>query len=339
MHFWEYNDRFEPKIDKEYQLDVKVGNTPLKNASFNFLDKVFLKREDLNPTNSHKDRSLLYQISAHLQDGERDFVISSSGNSAISAINIFKKVENTTLTIFLSTKLSLIKQSRLEKQLGHRIENTEEGYVNKYEKGKFKVIFTKRAVSSAFRHTKDENKVFLRGSTDPYALEGFKTLAYEIYSNNSGITDIFIPTSSGTTLLGVYEGYRDLKKNGDIQTIPRLHTCQTPKVKTIAREFVEDYEKYSSNESVADSIVDRVAKRKMEVVDAVEKSEGSGWIVTDEEIGTSVEQLSHVIDKTPSPEAGLALASLKQALKKNYFDKVTRFLPTLIISGVGKNER
>jgi threonine synthase len=58
------------------------------------LENIYLKREDLNPTGSHKDRGLAFEISSHIQDGKDEFIISSSGNAAISAVTLLKNTKN-----------------------------------------------------------------------------------------------------------------------------------------------------------------------------------------------------------------------------------------------------
>ena len=85
MSIWKYSDDFIPQIENDFQLSVGEGNTPLESfpalaTRFN-LDNIYLKREDNNPTGSHKDRGLAYHLSYYIKKGYRDFVISSSGNS------------------------------------------------------------------------------------------------------------------------------------------------------------------------------------------------------------------------------------------------------------------
>jgi len=49
------------------------------------LDDFYIKREDLNPTGSAKDRALFYQVNNLQKLGFTNAVISSTGNAAISA--------------------------------------------------------------------------------------------------------------------------------------------------------------------------------------------------------------------------------------------------------------
>ena len=108
MGIWAHRHLFTKDVDPKHRLSLGEGGTPCTNCSklakHMGMKYVYLKREDLNPTGSFKDRSLAYQISAHLQDGEKNFVISSSGNAAISAIGYCRKA-NCNLHVYISDKI------------------------------------------------------------------------------------------------------------------------------------------------------------------------------------------------------------------------------------------
>jgi len=139
--------------------------TPLEN-----FNGIYFKREDLNPSGSVKDRWLSQKIVSGQQ-----YVISSSGNAAISA-----QYFNPNVTVFVSpktnpSKLKLIKNYHL----------------------------TSQPQSDAFKYAKTNNLELLRQSTDPVALEGYGHIAEELLIQLPQITSIFIPVGSGTTLLGL----------------------------------------------------------------------------------------------------------------------------------------
>jgi threonine synthase len=297
---WAFSERLKPFIKKEHRLSLNEGNTPLEEnhslADVLNLEKILLKREDQNPTGSHKDRGLSFQISAHLQDNKENFTISSSGNSSISAINLLKS-RNEKLHIFLSENLSDEKISRL-KTIFPNFEKKDFDFEN------FSFHFSKKPLSSAFKFSKTNNSVLLRGSTDIYGYEGFKTIGYEI--ENEDFDSIFIPTSSGTTAKGIYEGL-NLKKP--------FHIVQTTKVNTLVNEFDQNYEK--SESSIANSIVDKVGHRKLEINEIIEKTKGTGWAISDEEIKQAQNILQNEGIET-SNESALTIAAIKKAKSEGW---------------------
>ena len=70
-------------------LTLGEGNTPLQEnaalAAWAGVSRLWLKREDVNPTGSHKDRGAVVQIAACIERGQQVAVISSSGNAALAA--------------------------------------------------------------------------------------------------------------------------------------------------------------------------------------------------------------------------------------------------------------
>ena len=69
-------------------MSLGEGSTPCTEAPSLAaelgLEKLWLKREDLNPTGSHKARGAAYQVSWAHGAGHRMVAISSSGNAAVA---------------------------------------------------------------------------------------------------------------------------------------------------------------------------------------------------------------------------------------------------------------
>ncbi len=304
---WGYANKLKPFVQKKYRLSLSEGNTPLQNnqnlAKQLNLQEIYLKREDLNPTGSHKDRGLTFQISAHIQDGQKEFVISSSGNSAISAVHLLKDSKKI-LHIFLSSKLSVQKITRLVTPLKNISNDIFKGKDTEFEN--FQFYFSDKPLSNAFSFAKKNELTLLRGSTDIYGFEGFKTIVYEIQSQKIDYDSIFIPTSSGTTAKGIYEALEKTKP---------LHLIQTTKINTLVHRFDKDYN--PSVTSLADSIVDRVGHRAMEIEEIIKNSKGTGWIISDSEILKAQEILKNLNIQT-SNESALTIAGIMKAKKNGW---------------------
>jgi len=266
LGIWEHENAFSFSVPKQFQITLGEGNTPLisvsKLAAELGVQNLYLKMEMKNPTGSHKDRGLAYQISYHIAQGAKEFVISSSGNSSISAAALLTN-RSEKLTIFLADGISETKLARLNKYLT--------------DKSNITLIFTKRPVSQAFQYARKNGAVLLRGSTDKTAVEGYKTIAFELIESGEKIENIILPCSSGTSLTGIYKGFASLNV-----ICPAIQAVQTEFVHPIAQEFDKDYT--TKSDSIAEAIVDRVGHRKKEVLDILIKTGGRGWIVSDSEI-------------------------------------------------------
>lgn len=309
MSIWKYK-QLNKLIDKSFQLTLNEGNTPLEKYEIEG-EVVYIKREDKNPNGSFKDRSLALQISKLYSEGYKHLVISSSGNAAISAA-AYCELAGIKLDIFVSKN---IEKSKLQKLTAYSLQ-----LITLHQ--------SDRAKSDAIRFAKDNNIPNLRGSADNDAIIGFKTISYELYEQNPDIDAIFIPCSSGTSTIGIYQGYQDMKANGLKLTAPALHICQTERIHPIAKELDQNY--IESNDSLAPAISDRVAKRKTNVLNAIKETKGSGWVISDELLKTTKQIATEIIKDDISYNSLLSLAGYLKACSLGLKTKT----PCLLFSGL-----
>jgi threonine synthase len=278
---WRYAYLYPP-IDSRFRLTLNEGDTPMVE-----IEKIFFKREDENPTGSIKDRGVAYQISNAYQLGQKNLVISSSGNAAISAA-AYCCLGKMSLTAFVSPKIDKEKLEMLQKF-------------------RAQVTLSRKPISEAVKLAKQKNFRNLRPSTDKLAVEGFKSIAFEIYEDLGEIEAIFLPVSSGTSLAGVAYGFEILG------LLPKIFAVQTTAVHPIAGVFDQDFTPTRTN--LATALVARYTPKRREVISLIKKSGGSGLVVSDEDIKKALRWLSgRGIDS--GAEGGAALAGLFKAKKK-----------------------
>jgi threonine synthase len=216
-------------------------------------------------------------------------VLSSSGNAAISAAN-YCKLAGLNLNVFVSPKIT-------------------EGKKKVLQELKVNLHFSDRAVSDSTKFAKENNCFNLRPSLNELGPEGYQTMAFELLQNQGIIEDIFIPVSSGVSLLGIAKGF---KKFG---FLPRVHVCQSAAVSPLAAKFDQDFDK--EEESLAKALVARITPVQDEVIRIVKESEGSGWVITNKEILSSQQKLFEQGIET-SEEGALALAAVYKARQKGF---------------------
>lgn len=280
---WAYQ-KFFPPIPTTFHLTLGEGSTSLKKV-----DNILFKCEFENPTGSVKDRGIAYQTSILSSKGKRKAVISSSGNAAISAVH-YCKLADIELTVFVSPHLNQNKLNRLIK-LSCRI------------------VKTNKPISGAIQYSKKNNAANLRQSTDARAPIGYETLAYELIEEQPNIDAIFIPVSSGATLIGIASGFKKMDKQCSI------HAVQTEAVYPIASLF--DKEFIPQKHSLADALVAKYTPREEQIIEVIKKSGGFGWVISDMEIKKADDWLkSHELNC--SYEGAAALAALWKAKNKGY---------------------
>lgn len=256
---------------------------------------LYFKREDLHPYGSHKGRSIPVMIEIYIQEGWKDFCISSSGNAALAAIytikDLNKKSENqSALHIFVGNHIQSAKLERLEQA--------------KDDDGNIIIEKVNNPKQSAFIMNKENKAKNLRQSTDDNALIGYQTLADEL-SQKQNLTAVFIPTSSGTTAQGLYEGFA--KHNFK----PQIHIVQTPKCHPLV-------DNSPTSESIANAIVDTVGYRKEAIQKILQETAGKGWIAEDKDIVDAQKIIRENEGLDISPNSALSLAGLNLAIKSGW---------------------
>jgi threonine synthase len=278
--------------------------------------EVFLKREDLHNYGSHKGRSIPLMIKKYFDIGQRNFVISSSGNAALAALlytenhNKNNSGDPIKLQIFVGKKIDQGKLSNLSPQGGSALGGNLNSFVN--------IDQVDNPKQQAFKLDKNGTHKLLRQSTDDSALEGYTELAEEL-NHIDNLSAIFIPTSSGTTAQALGKAFEKLKNK------PQIHIVQTdfchPIVESIsvipAKAGIQS-SIIKVDRSIAGAIVDKIAHRKNQVVETIKQSNGSGWIVSDEEIKQAMNLVKKTCSIDISPNSSLSVAGLKKAINNEW---------------------
>ncbi len=281
---WQFSSYLSP-LPEHFKLSLGEGGT--KELSLE--EGLTAKREDENPTGSLKDRGMAFLVSWALSQGIKKAVLSSSGNAAIAAA-AYCRLAGIKLTVFVSPKINPGKRKRLQ------------------ESG-IEINFSDQPVSEAIKFSKREEAFNLRPSQNEFGPEGYQTLALELAESQGAVEDIFIPVSSGTALIGIARGFEKLG------FLPRIHVCQSTAVCPIASSFAKDYS--PEEKSLADALVAKFTPLKNEVIEAVKKSAGTGWVISNQEIKAEQERLSGQGMET-SAEGALAVAAWRKAKESGW---------------------
>lgn len=264
------------------------------------INKLFLKREDLHPYGSHKGRSIPTMIDIYLKQNITHFALSSSGNAALAAalyigkLNAERKTNKIDLDILVGRHITTKKLRKLE-QFGN--EN-------------IKITVHDRPIQTLFNITKDLKIKTLRQSTDDTALIGYQELAKELLEIPD-LKGVFIGTSSGTTAMALAEYFALQNKKIEV------HIVQTSSCHPIADYFIND--PILDEQSIADAIVDHNGIRKNSIVKLLETNNGSGWIVSNEQILAAQELVKKNADFDISTNSALSIAGLMQAVYTGRF--------------------
>ncbi len=299
-NIWRYVNFYDSPPAADYRLTLEEGGTkclamPLIAEKLG-LTALFFKREDLNPTGSHKDRSLAFQISKYSEQRVDKLLISSSGNAGISA-SAYTTLTNINMFVFVSPKTPQTKVQQIQHFGG-------------------KVIVTNRAITFAKLASQKLGIPNLRPSTNPFSIEGFQSIGFELFEQLSTIDAIFTFVSSASSLIGIGRAFRQLKeKYGLIKKVPQLHAVQSGLVTSVASHFAKPDDKLKRKRSLVGDLGTKKSALTDEAISYIQASGGSGWIVSDEEI-TEAAKMLWANGISTSSEGCATFAGIQQATEK-----------------------
>ncbi len=192
-----YRDRL-PVTDATPVVTLGEGDTPLLPAPrISELTgvEVYLKYEGPNPTGSFKDRGMTVAVSKALEDGAREAVCASTGNTSASAAAYCGRAGIRLAVVLPEGAIARGKLAQAQ-ICGAR------------------VIAVQGSFDDALglvRGLVDRRPVALLNSINPYRLEGQKTAAFEVLEQLGGAPDwVALPVGNGGNITAYWMGFNEM---------------------------------------------------------------------------------------------------------------------------------
>ncbi|OGJ53761.1 hypothetical protein A2483_02590 [Candidatus Peregrinibacteria bacterium RIFOXYC2_FULL_33_13] len=255
-NLWRYHKLLnKKKIPERCFLQIDKDFSPLEN----FQENLYFKREDKNKLGSHKTRSLGYQISYLYYRDIKRAAISTTGNAGI-CVAAYSKKAKIDLTVFVSPKINKGKLSMLKK-------------------AKIDLRISEKSGEELKRFLNETSAWDLRPSRDINSVYGMKSLGFEIYEQMPNLSSkyaIFLYASSGSSLIGLFEAFSNLKKLKLIKSLPQIHVVQSGKVSSSALYFDKGKKNFKEGNP-------NIELRAKKMINCVKKTKGFGWYIENEE--------------------------------------------------------
>ena len=200
LGLWKFHNFLPPIKNK---ISLGEGNTPIVKISL--LNKTtYLKLDYLMPTGSFKDRGSFITISRVLDLGVSKIIEDSSGNAGIS-IAAYGKYAGLDIEV-------------------HGPIDMPRGKVEVLKKLGATVFLMGSRVDAHKRAINRKDGLYIGHLYNPFYLEGMKTVAYELYIQlgKDAFRNIVVPIGSGTLLLGIWRGVKDLMNAGLVDEVKIL---------------------------------------------------------------------------------------------------------------------
>ena len=268
---WRWRD-WLPPINDQSCVSLGEAFTPLVPLEIEgILPRLLLKNETMNPTWSWKDRPNAISISMAKEFGFPGVIAISTGNHGTAAAAYAARAGIDSLILCHKDAPAL--QVALMESYGAKVIRGGEQEALARESIAAGGIFPATILCPG------------AGFSNPYGIEGFKTIAFEITRDLGGTPDcVFVPVGSGDGIYGIWKGFRELLQAGIIDQAPRMIACQSAGADSAVRAFdtgsyhVEPVSPSTIALSIAEPLVGGHAMR------AIYESKGQAIAVTDSEI-------------------------------------------------------
>jgi threonine synthase len=297
---WRYREAI-PIHNDQFIISMGEGFTPLEEIRFNG-NPVLIKIDYLFPTGSYKDRGATVLISKMKEWRVRKVVEDSSGNAG-SAVAAYCAKAGIHGEIYVPQHTSAGKLVQIQ-AYGATLKKVEGSREKTAEKA--------MGVASKIPYASH--------CWNPYFLHGTKTFAFEVWEQMGWRAPdaLVLPIGHGTLFLGVYLGFKELKRAGRIKSIPKMVGIQSASCAPLYQAFKKGWKEtrpIQKKKTIAEGIAIAEPVRGRQILEGIRETGGEVLVVTETEIGITLKEMGrkgHFIE----PTSAATIAGLKKYLRK-----------------------
>ncbi len=303
---WRYRELL-PIFDGEEPVTLGEGFTPLIHArslgARLGLERLYIKDESLNPTNSFKARGQSAAITRARGLGARTISLPSAGNAGNAAAAYAARAG-------LEAKVFLPKDVKTPFVQECRLYGAETTLVD-------------GLITDAGRIAAQMGEPLgwydVSTLKEPYRIEGKKTMAYELAEQMDWQWPDWIvyPTGGGTGMVGMWKAFEEIEHIGWVkpQKRPRMVSVQAEGCAPIVRAFQQGTDKaqpWEGATTIADGLRVPRAIGDFLILRAVRESGGTAVAVSDSAMVAGMLELGSREGVSAAPEGGAALVAIEK---------------------------
>jgi len=309
-NMWRYREML-PIFDGETPVTLGEGFTPLFHAralgARLGLERLFIKDESLNPTNSFKARGQSAAITRARALGATTVSVPSAGNAG-NAMAAYAARAGLEAQVFLpkDVKPPFVKECRLYGA---------------------NVTLVDGLITDAGRVAAERGAPLgwydVSTLKEPYRIEGKKTLAYELAEQMDWAYPDWIvyPTGGGTGMVGMWKAFDELERIGWVrpQRRPRMISVQAEGCAPIVRAFQDGAaraEQWTDATTLADGLRVPRAIGDFLILRAVRESGGTAIAVPDASMIDGMLAIGASEGISAAPEGGATYAALARLVER-----------------------
>jgi threonine synthase len=305
---WRYRELM-PLFDGEVPISLGEGFTPLFHAATLGrtlgLERLYVKDESLNPTNSFKARGQSAAITRAKYLGMETIALPTAGNAG-NAAAAYSAAAGLACEVFMprDVKQPFVDECRL---YGARI------------------TLVDGLITDAGRLAAERGAPFgwydVSTLKEPYRIEGKKTMAYELAEQMAWQWPdwIIYPTGGGTGMVGMWKAFEELEQIGWMPRgrRPQMVSVQAAGCAPIVRAFESDADQaapWDNAATIADGLRVPRAIGDFLILRAIRESGGTAVAVSDGEMVEGMLTIGRTEGISAAPEGGATVAALRRLI-------------------------
>ena len=305
-NMWRYRELI-PLFDVEAPVTLGEGFTPLFHAralgATLGLNRLFIKDESLNPTNSFKARGQSAAITRAKYLGARTIALPTAGNAG-NAAAAYSAAAGLSCEVFIpgDAKRAFIDECRLYGA---------------------NVTLVDGLITDAGRTAAERGAPLgwydVSTLKEPYRIEGTKTMGYEVAEQfDWTLPDwIIYPTGGGTGMVGMWKAFDEIERIGwiDPGRRPRMVSVQAENCAPIVRAFqlgAEKAQPWEAASTLADGLRVPRAIGDFLILRAIRESGGTALSVSDPSMVDGMLAIGAYEGVSAAPEGGAAFVAIQR---------------------------
>ena len=303
---WRYREML-PLFDGESPVTLGEGFTPLFHTralgSTIGLDRLYIKDESLNPTNSFKARGQSAAVTRAKYLGAKTIALPTAGNAG-NAAAAYSAAAGLACEVFIpkDAKQPFIDECRLYGA---------------------NVTLVDGLITDAGRMAAEKGGPLgwydVSTLKEPYRIEGKKTMAYELAEQMDWEWPDWIvyPTGGGTGMVGMWKAFDEIERLGWVTAgrRPRMVSVQAENCAPIVRAFDEGTPKaqpWDNASTIADGLRVPRAVGDFLILRAIRESGGTAVAVSDRAMVDGMLAIGRHAGVSAAPEGGAALIAIQR---------------------------
>jgi threonine synthase len=303
---WRYREML-PLLPGDEPVTLGEGFTPLLHTrrlgAAVGLDRLFVKDESLNPTNSFKARGQSAAITRARALGAATIALPTAGNAG-NAAAAYSAAAGLQCEVFIPR-------------------DAKQPFVDECRLYGASVTLVDGLITDAGRLAAERGKPLgwydVSTLKEPYRVEGKKTMGYELAEQFGWrLPDwIVYPTGGGTGLVGMWKAFEEMEAIGWLPPgrRPKMVSVQADGCAPIVRAFergADRAEPWEHAKTAADGLRVPRAIGDFLILRAVRESGGTALAVSDAEMVDDMLELGRLEGISAAPEGGAALRAIKR---------------------------